>query len=52
MQFVLEVAILECSFLNHIQGILGLIKHQIWEKDFFQIVDYGAKYDNIILHIL
>jgi hypothetical protein len=26
MQFALEVAILECSFLSHSQGILG-IKH-------------------------
>jgi hypothetical protein len=24
MQFALEVAILECSFLNHGQGILGV----------------------------
>jgi hypothetical protein len=24
MQFALEVAVLECSFLNHNQGILGI----------------------------
>jgi hypothetical protein len=24
MQFVLEVVVLECSFLNHSQGILGV----------------------------
>jgi hypothetical protein len=32
MQFELEVAVLECSFLKHSQGILGVKQHKNSKK--------------------